>query len=262
MKKFLFVIFIFIAFCNCVCARNISKKEEYNKTINNTSSYIEKYKSSSENIEIDNMIELMDKAAEADKSGNYVMALRYYDKMLEISPTNAPIYALRGLIYLYEYNANTYALSDFNSAIKYTSKPVASYYQYRGIARMRLEDIDGALSDTAKAIEINNKNSESNAELYCIRALLHSRKGDEKLAIDDATVSIKLKSKNPRAFYYRALAKMGYAVKLKSVTMLDSALQDLNYSKEQYLEQGNMDGYQEVMETYKRYQNAARLLKK
>ena len=94
----------------------------------------------------DDFMELLSKATNAYKSGNYQSAIYYYDKMIKIDPQNAGAYSLKGIIYLEEYGNYELAISNFSNAIKYNPKE-ASNYTYRGIARMKLGDIDGAATD-------------------------------------------------------------------------------------------------------------------
>lgn len=260
MKKFLAAIFVFIAFSNCVYAKNVTKKEEYNKTINSTDSYIKNSKYSKEEISSDNILELIQKAYSYEQSGNYVMALRYYDRIIELDSENHPAYALRGLIYFEQYEAYTQALQDFTLALKYDSNQ-STYYIYRALCRIKLGDNSGAISDLNNAIEINNKVGDKDAFVYFTRALLYYENKNHKNAIEDATAAIKIQPKYPDAFYCRGMAKIGIAIKNRSVSELELGIKDINYAKEQYLEKGDIDGYQKTVKSYNSYQKILKSLK-
>lgn len=84
----------------------------------------------------DDFMELVSKATNAYKSGNYAAALIYYDKIIEQYPDNAGAHAIIGTLYLEQYEDYPRAIESFSNAIKYDSN-LASYYSYRGAARMK-----------------------------------------------------------------------------------------------------------------------------
>ncbi|HET6669172.1 MAG TPA: tetratricopeptide repeat protein, partial [Pyrinomonadaceae bacterium] len=93
----------------------------------------------------------------------------------------------------------------------------ADEYSQRGIARFQKNDLDGAIADFTKVIEMNGKDQ---AFCYYFRGMAHYRKGDSNQAIDDLSKAIALKP-DPRFFDDRGnlLAKQGE---------LDRAIVDLN----------------------------------
>lgn len=93
----------------------------------------------------------------------------------------------------------------------------ADEYAQRGIARYQKNDLDGAIADFTKVIEMNGKDQ---AFCYYFRGIAHYRKGDPNQAIDDLSKAIALKP-DPRFFDDRGnlLAKQGE---------LDRAIVDLN----------------------------------
>ena len=93
----------------------------------------------------------------------------------------------------------------------------ADEYSQRGIARFQKNDLDGAIADFTKVIEIKGKDQ---AFCYYFRGLAHYRKGNPKQAIDDLSTAIAFKP-DPRFFADRGnlLAKQGE---------LDRAIGDLN----------------------------------
>lgn len=267
MKKVLISTLVILLISNISYAAKISKYEnnnyEYNKTIQTTRDYLKNIEDN-QNSKPDNMaslLTLLDKAQKAEQNGDYYAAINYYDRILKIDPKNSGTYFLRGIVYLENLNIMDSAISDFTNAIKYNPNE-SEYYTMRGIARMRIEDSDGAYTDLTKAIEINKQNGTPKALPYCVRGLVNSMKGNEKAAIEDTTQSIKLQPKNPQAFHYRGLSKMSLALKISSIQTMDSSIQDLNYAKEQCLQEGDSTEYQNVLESYKRALTAKQVLER
>jgi tetratricopeptide (TPR) repeat protein len=93
----------------------------------------------------------------------------------------------------------------------------ADEYSQRGIARFEKNDLDGAIADFTKVIEMNGKEQEF---CYYFRGMAHYRKGHPDQAILDLTKAISIKA-DPRFFDDRGnlLARQGE---------LDRALADLN----------------------------------
>jgi tetratricopeptide (TPR) repeat protein len=93
----------------------------------------------------------------------------------------------------------------------------ADEYSQRGISRFQKNDLDGAIADFTKVIEMNGKDQEF---CYYFRGMAHYRKGNSTQAIDDLSKAIAIKP-DPRFFDDRGnlLAKQGE---------LDRAIADLN----------------------------------
>ena len=198
----------------------------------------------------DNFVELFLKATNAYKSGDYAAALTNYDKIVEQYPDNAGAHAMLGLLYLEQYEDYPNSIESFSNAIKYDPNCAANY-SFRGVARMKAGDIDGAISDLKSAIAINNQNKTPDAFAYCTRALLYLINSEYELSIKDATEAIKLQPKYPEAFHYRGLSKMSLALKTLSMQTMNSGIQDLNYAKEQCLQKSDMTEYLKILKSYK-----------
>lgn len=93
----------------------------------------------------------------------------------------------------------------------------ANEYSQRGIARFEKNDLDGAIADFTKAIEMNGQNQEY---CYYFRGMAHYRKGNADQAIIDLSKAIAIKP-HPRFYDDRGnlLAQQGE---------LDRAITDLN----------------------------------
>lgn len=223
---------------------------EHKKTAKEIQNYLKHRKDFSQISTQDNFVDLLTKAQIAEQNGDYYGAINYYDKMIELDPKNSAIYSLRGMIHQ-KLNLVELAIEDYTNAIKLNPND-SNNYTMRGIARMRLGDKDGAYTDLTKAIDINKQKGTPQALPYCVRGLINLLKKNDKAAIEDTTQSIKLQPKNPQAFHYRGLSKMSLAVKQLSMQTMDSSIQDLNYAKEQSLQEGDMAEYQNVLKSYKR----------
>jgi tetratricopeptide (TPR) repeat protein len=110
------------------------------------------------------------------------------------------------------------ALADYNRAIELDAKDAAAY-NGRGNVKKAKHDLDGALADYSRAIELNG----GNAVAYYNRAITRQDKGDLDGALTDFGPAIQLDPKNSAAYYSRGIAK---AMKGD----LDGALADYNRS--------------------------------
>lgn len=108
-------------------------------------------------------------------------------------------------------------LFSLTSAAQEQELTSADEYSQRGIARFQKNDLDGAIADFTKVIEMNGKDQ---AFCYYFRGIAHYRKGNSNQAIDDLSKAIAIKP-DPRFLDDRGnlLAKQGE---------LDRALADLN----------------------------------
>lgn len=158
------------------------------------------------------------------------------------------------------------ACTNYKAVIKYDTEILNrqpnNYFVYnqRANARGSLEDFDGAIADFKKFLSIDypNKKPEHNAEIYKNIAWYYYRKAeafknqeDYKSAIKNYTEAIKLKAKNPEAFEWRGRCKIEISRNPFILDAFESGLLDLNYSKEQYLQQGDTEKYQRMIDTYK-----------
>jgi tetratricopeptide (TPR) repeat protein len=94
------------------------------------------------------------------------------------------------------------AIADFSRAIELDAKLTSAFYN-RGIARLQKDDFDGAIGDLSRAIELSPKT----ADYYNDRGLAKLRKGDDDGAIADFRRAIDLDPKNALAYRNRALAE-------------------------------------------------------
>jgi lipoprotein NlpI len=106
------------------------------------------------------------------------------------------------------------ALADYTRAIEIDPHYAEAYFN-RGLVKHAKGDTDGALADFTRAIEI----SPGNADFYDNRASVRYERGDLDGAIADVTHSIEMRPHYPKAYVNRAVVK-------KAKNDLDGALAD------------------------------------
>lgn len=216
MVKFFIIVFLLLFINNATQASNYFINEQCNENLkfNITYSYLKSLSNE----------KLIDKANEAKACTNYKAVVKYDTEILSRQPNNYYI------------------------------------YNQRAIARGALEDYDGAISDYKKILSMDypGKKLEHNAEIYKNIAWYYYRKADEfksqedyKAAIKNYTESIKLKPKNPEAFEWRGRCKIEISRTPFVLETFESGLLDLSYSKEQYLQLGDTEKYQKMIDTYR-----------
>lgn len=94
------------------------------------------------------------------------------------------------------------AIADLSRAIELDAKSEPAIYK-RGAFKLQKGDYDGAIADLSRAIEL----SPNTADFYSDRGLAKLRKRDNDGAIVDFTRTIELDAKNAIAYRNRALAK-------------------------------------------------------
>lgn len=143
-------------------------------------------------------------------------------------------YFRRGYYYEKNYKDLNNALADYNTAIKYNPNNKLALF-YASALKNKFHDIEGALQDIKKYIVL-----EPNDEVaHLIAAFLYSDLKQYNNAINECTQSIKIKNKNPNAFYRRGLNEV-------MIGKIDKGLQDLGYAKRQYYELNDIDNYRNV----------------
>ena len=120
---------------------------------------------------------------------NYAAALTNFSKALEINPTNAEAFCLRGM--------SKWWLSDFTSAVADYDKAIAlkpdcaRFYCNRGEAKFYLHDCNEALADYNKSIELDPTGAEPYFNRGSLKLLCFTNCSE---AIADYTRAIDLQS--------------------------------------------------------------------
>jgi tetratricopeptide (TPR) repeat protein len=149
-----------------------------------------------------NMLDAYIKAADCYlKSGDRIMAIQTYWKILQKSPKQKGVYE----ILAYDrYIDGDYggAIEFYNNAIEISWKIYESYL-YRGISKMKLGGFDSAIDDFNRAIDLNPNIDEA----YKQRAECYYSLKEYKSAINDLDFAIKINPKNSTCYYLRAMNK-------------------------------------------------------
>ncbi len=94
-------------------------------------------------------------------------AMHDLDKAIELKPTFAEAYLLRGELYMLS-ERHDLAVADFNAAIQLKPNDVA--YVHRGVSNKQLQRRAAAEADFLKALELNPKNALAKSELQLLRS--------------------------------------------------------------------------------------------
>jgi import receptor subunit TOM70 len=87
----------------------------------------------------------------------------------------------------------------FESAVKKNAKNIALAYEYRGTFRFLMNDIDGALEDIEKSIEL-----QPSVQAYIKRSSIHMERANINSANLDFENALKLDANSPDVYYHRA----------------------------------------------------------
>ena len=167
-------------------------------------------------------------------------AIETYTKLIsELEKIDSPknklsdLYLLRGK--QYESNKQySEALLDYKKSIEYNCKNSKALLASSEIKNY-YGDYSGALQDI-KSYSILKPDV---MQAYMIAGALNSTLKKYDAAIIDYTQAIKLKNKNPEAFYWRGLCEI-------ATNKTNKGLQDLDFAKRQYLQLDNVQKYKEV----------------
>lgn len=150
------------------------------------------------------------------KNGDLEGALRDLNRAIETNPSYAGSYTNRGSLYL-SVNQYELAIADFNKVLSFNPY-FAEGYRNRGRAYLNLNMIDKALVDLDRAIELRP----DSAEGYNNRGIAYANKGDFTKALENFDTAIKIEPmKIAEAYNNRGMTHY----KLKN---LDLAILDLD----------------------------------
>jgi len=125
------------------------------------------------------------------------------------------------------------ALDDSNKAIEINNKFYIAY-DNRGLVRKKLDDYKGAIDDFTKAIEIDNKY----AGAYNHRGLAKEELEDYKGAIADFNIAIELDTKDDYSYYLRARANSKLGNYENAIEDYDRAIEIDNKNPNYYIIRG------------------------
>lgn len=119
------------------------------------------------------------------ESGDYIGAISEYSKVLKKFPKSYRALYNRGTVHTI-LGSNELAIQDLTEAVRINPN-FAKAFNNRGYAKDNLGDKIGALSDFSKAIELDDKDSYS--EAYYNRALTRYSLGKKKQACEDVMMA-------------------------------------------------------------------------
>ena len=155
------------------------------------------------------------------KQNLYEQAITEFDNALSINNTWFPVYYNRAISYANtrRYNLGIYAnaIQDYSQTISLRPDFIQAYH-YRGIARFRMNDLEGALKDYNEALRLG-KNVDlevakakefglNSSALYFNRGVVLQKQGQLEAAVRDYTEAIDIDPSSARSYYNRAIAKM------------------------------------------------------
>ncbi len=146
-------------------------------------------------------------------SNKHNLAIKAYDRSLDLNPENANVYNNRGVTYA-QLGKFDEAFSDYDRVIQLNSDD-ANTYNNRGVTYAQLGKFDEAFSDYNQAIQLNPKY----AKAYNNRGMILSLMDNLDDALEDYTQAIRLNSDDADYFYNRGTT---YA----ALGKLDDALED------------------------------------
>lgn len=148
--------------------------------------------------------ELTQKAIEFYEKREYMEAVIHLNKAIEIDPTYAQAYFVRGNIKA-EFEDYHGAMKDYNHAIEYSPKMSDAFFE-RGNAKMKLQDYYGAISDYTSAISFN----ENHIQAYFQRGRAKQFLLAYEEAIADCSKIITINPKSADAWFMRGLLRIEF----------------------------------------------------
>lgn len=150
-----------------------------------------------------------------EDKADYIQAMEFLNKAIELHPTDPYAYANRGRVYfgLKEYNK---AIGDYTRSIELHPKN-ASTYSYRGLAYHDLQEYEKAIQDYSKSLELYPKDG----YVFFSRGFSYGKLKEYEKAIQDFNKAIELEPKFADAYSFRGLAY----IRIKEY---EKAIQDYN----------------------------------
>jgi protein O-mannosyl-transferase len=163
---------------------------------------------------------------------DYSGSINDCNKTIELSPAYSEAYFQRALVHS-DLGNIPQALSDYDSAIIYSTTKVASYpialYNNRSDARRRIGDFKGAIDDCNKALEIDT----TNAQVYYNRAVARYSMHDLPEAIEDFTLAITYNQNYGSAYFNRGVLRLQLNDRLRACEDFQKSFSlGLSYAKD------------------------------
>jgi len=152
-------------------------------------------------------------------SGQYEDAIEYYDKVIEINPSNEKAYLGKGLA-LHALRKYEKALESFDKAIEINSD-MAKAYNSKGITLADLERYDESLENLKKAMELEPSNSAYQNDV----AFGLNNLGEFEEAIKYAEKALELNPRNDVAYSNKGFALVALGRTDEAIKCYDKAIE-------------------------------------
>lgn len=146
--------------------------------------------------------------------GNRKEAIELYSKAIDLLPTNAYLYSVRGALYI-ELKDFTSANKDFDTAISLDANCSKCYYG-KGIVGLGLIDYQSAIKYFSQAISL-----EKHPLFYLSRGTAYIKLNNNKAAVDDFSQTININNQITLAYLMRGTS-------YNSLSAYDSAIDDFS----------------------------------
>jgi tetratricopeptide (TPR) repeat protein len=151
-----------------------------------------------------NAKDLTQKGRELYEKNEFMESLLNLNKAIEVDPTFAPAYYLRGNI-KDTFEDRHGAMKDYNTSLEKNPKFADAFYA-RGNVKMKLQDYYGAIADYTSAITIN----ENYIEAYFNRGRAKQFLLAYEDAINDCSKIIQINPRNVDAYYMRGILRINF----------------------------------------------------
>ncbi len=148
--------------------------------------------------------DLTQRAIDFYEKRDYMEAIVYLNKAIEMDPKYAQAYLVRANIKS-EFEDFHGAMKDYNQALEYNPKMAEAYFE-RGNAKMKLQDYYGAIADFSSTITLN----ENHIEAYFRRGQAKQFLQAYEDAINDCSKIISINPKSIDAWYMRGLLRIDF----------------------------------------------------
>ena len=148
--------------------------------------------------------DLTQKGRELYEKREFTEALLNLNKAIDLDPSYAPAYFLRGNI-KDNFDDRHGAMKDYNTALEKNPKFADAFFA-RGNVKMKLQDYYGAIADFTSCISLN----ENNIEAYFNRGKAKQFLQAYEDAINDCSKIIQINPKNVDAYFMRGILRIEF----------------------------------------------------
>lgn len=159
---------------------------------------------------------------------DYVLSIQYFNQVISSKPYLSEPYYYRGLAKM---NLDDYQGADEDCTLSIDRNPfVVSAYQVRGLARIHLKNYEGAIADYKQAVFLDPMNIGVHHNL----ALCYLQKGDYKAADGALADLLKLNEKYVAAYLMGAQSALKQKDTVRAITNLDKSIELDKYEGDPY----------------------------